>query len=435
MIKILVVGNAPLPAENTKSRPAAGLRTQQFIQGLQNWGKAETLAVKIAMPECYEDGTEYGENVIAKDDGSLLKKIQKIHDEFKPEVIVSVNSFPSYIVAQLKSEAVMWADLNGWVMAEAQAQAHKLDSNDLLSHYREMEEKVLRRADKISTVSVAQKFAVLGELAAIGRINKETFGYQFVTAIANGTEWFPGEKGNERMQGLTEDGFKVLWLGGYNTWVDENTLFKGVEQAMRVNPKIYYVSTGGKIQGLDDSSFGRFMAKVEASRFKDRFIFLGWIETKDIPSLYRSVDAGLNVDLMCIETETGARNRINEMMKFGVPVITTSGSEIAAEVGGAGAGIVLKSGDDAGLCKAILNMAEDQKDYGERGALYIKERCNYRVLSEPLIDWLENFSPSPDRGIKVNFGKRGLVKAARAYLKQNGLKKFLKKLRQKIRLR
>ena len=432
MLKILVVGNAPLPEENTKSRPAAGLRTHQFIKGLENWAKAELLSVKIAMPECYEPGTKYPENVIAKDDPALSAKLQKIHDGFKPNVILSINTFPSYIVAGLKSEALIWADLNGWIMAEAQAQAYKLGNNDMLNHYKDMEEKVLRRADKISTVSEFQKYAVLGELGAIGRLNRETFGYELVTSIANGTEWFEGEKGDSKMPGIPEKGFKLLWMGGYNTWVDEETLFNGVEAAMKKNPDLYYISTGGKIEGLDGSTFGRFKAKVDKSKFKDRFLFLGWIETSDIPSLYRSVDAGLNVDLMCVETKTGARNRINEMMKFGLPIITTLGSEIADEVEGAGAGLVLKSGDSSGLCSVILEMSKDQKDYGKQGAIYIEKNCNYRALIKDLTNWLENPLPAPDRNIRVSFGIKGKLKMARSYLKQNGFRKFFRKFLQKI---
>jgi len=230
-------------------------------------------------------------------------------------------------------------------------------------------------------------------------------------------------------------GFRLLWVGGYNTWVDEETLFAAVEGAMAKNADIYYISTGGEIEGLDDSTYARFRAKVAKSEFKERFIFLGWIETAQIPSLYLSVDAGINVDLLCVETETGARNRINEMMKFGLPVITTLGSEIASEVGRAGAGLTVTSGDISGLTAAILEMAVDQKDYGQKGARYIEEKCNYRVLTQPLVEWLGSAAPAPDRDVKVDFGARGKLKTAKRYLKQSGWKKFLKKLYQKFRLR
>jgi glycosyltransferase involved in cell wall biosynthesis len=379
MKRILLIGNSPLPTENTKSRPAAGLRTYQFLKPLIQEGgividkaehafsskkrqKFKVCLVTIALPECYDEKFEkkdlvyseyYRHFSISKDDPGLHSEIQKIHDEFIPDAIVSVNTFASYVASSLNSVAPLWADLNGWIMAEAQAQAEKMRSNDYLSHYFEMESAVLKRADKISCVSDPQKYAVLGELSMIGRICAETFSYKFTYSIPNGTEFFEGEETangqftavseNERGEGEREqkmerggipgDAFVLLWVGGYNTWVDEFTLFTGVSDAMEKCEKLYFVSTGGQISGLDNGTFSRFKKMIDESKFKNRFIFLGWIETADIPYIYARANAGINVDRKCVETYTGARNRINEMMKFGVPVITTLGSEISREVG------------------------------------------------------------------------------------------------------
>jgi glycosyltransferase involved in cell wall biosynthesis len=464
MKKILVLGSCPLPEDNTKSRPAAGLRTHQFMRALRGSGH-EIKLVAIAMPECYGENEEIksegGRVSISKNDPGLIQKIQKIHDEYEPDIILSVNSYPSYIAASLKSEAVLWADLNGWLMAEAQAQAYKSGTNDYLAHYYHMEDLILRRADKFSTVSRAQGSALLGELARIGRLNCESFGYEFVVPVANGTEWFDGEEGGENSGGavdnyggawdavgdekgridhapealadLPEDAFVLLWMGGYNTWVDEETLFKGVEAAMRKSDDLYFVSTGGGISGLDNSTFSNFIEMVDRSEYKKRFVFLGWVETAQIPSIYKRADAGLNVDRNCVETLTGARNRINEMMKFGLPVITTLGSEISYEVERVGAGVCVVSGDWVALGDAIFSMCEGElRAYGENGARYIKEECNYAVLGRPLIKWLEEgAAAAPDRGVSVNFGGAGKLRAGFRYLKENGLVKFLKKLWQR----
>ncbi|MDZ4210066.1 MAG: glycosyltransferase [Candidatus Curtissbacteria bacterium] len=477
MKRILVIGNAPLPEENTKSRPAAGLRTYQFLKSLS--GKAgvvidgkdnafaarknlplEIKAVCIAMPECYEkdpgeksvthpDG--YQLTVISKNDSSLLKKIQVIHDEFCPDAIVSVNTYPSYVASQLSSRAPLWADLNGWVMAEGQAQAHRIESNDYLPHYFKMERSILLRADKISVVSSGQQFATLGELAALGRLNKESFFHEFVDHIPNGTEVFEDEdlskveelKEPEFLKVIPDEAFVLAWIGGYNTWVDEVTLFKGAEEAMEKCEDLYFVSTGGGIEGLNNSTFAKFKSLVEGSTYKDRFIFLGWVETAEIPYVYRRADCGLNVDLKCVETLTGARNRINEMMKFGVPVITTLGSEISYEVERVGAGRAVKSGKHELLSEAIISMYNEWRggderessgflQYGENGRQYIEKECNYKKIMKPLLGWLENPRPAPDRGIEVNLSG-GNLKAALTYMRKSGAKKFLQKLLQKIK--
>lgn len=467
MKRILIIGNSPLPDENVKCRPAAGLRTYQFLQPLLKRSDDAIAMVNIAMPECYDSAPQqketrhsykYTQLVISKNDPSIIKKIQALHDEFHPDAIIGVNTYPSFIASQIHSPAPFWADLNGWIMAEAQAQAHKMDSNDYIPHYYDMEKNIVKWADKFSTVSQSQEFSLLGELASLGRLNKETFGYQFVHHIPNGTEWFAGEeeifnrgtkKSFPEMEKIPDDAFVLLWMGGYNTWVDENTLFKGVEDAMKQCAKLYFVSTGGEIAGLDNKTFASFKEMIEKSAYKDRFIFLGWVEVEDIPYIYKMAQCGLNVDKKCVETLTGARNRINEMMKFGLPVITTFGSEISYEVARIGAGLGVAESPKGSafryelLAEAIMQMYKEWRGGGDRetaqfekysvnGRKYIEEECNYEKLMKPLMQWLDNPRPSPDRNTHVKLsgitGGIARMKGGVRYLKERGAKKFLKKI-------
>ncbi len=455
MKRVLIIGNAPLPGENTKSRPAAGLRTHQFLQPLLG-KRFHIKLVTIAMPECYdqepaqlttEHSDRFTEYRVSKNDPNLLRFIQGIHDEFHPDAIVSINTHPSYIISQIESRAPLWTDLNGWIIAEAQAQAYKNDSNDYIPHYYGMERSILRRADKVSVVSEAQRFCTYGELGTLGRLNKESFGYEFCHHIANGTEWFEGEDASNEyavFKNVPEDAFVLLWVGGYNTWVDEVNLFKAVEDAMKKCPKLYFVSTGGQIGGLDNRTFEKFKAMISHSELRERFIFLGWVETKTIPYVYSRGDVGINVDRRCTETLTGARNRINEMMKFGLPVITTLGSEISYEVARAEAGIAVKSGKHELLTDAICSMYEEWhggqerqsvrfKRYQKNGRKFIEESCNYAETVKPLLRWLENPRPAPDRNVSLNFRQARSLRTAFRYLRENGVKKSWVKFLQKVK--
>ncbi|MBI4231605.1 glycosyltransferase, partial [Candidatus Peregrinibacteria bacterium] len=448
------VGNSPLPDENTKSRPAAGLRTEQFIKPLI--GHYDLRVVTIAMPECYDEEIKRKEQKhsetyrrlnISKEDSALIGSVQKICDEFHPDAIISVNTFPSYIVNQLDTKAPIWADLNGWIMAEAQAQAYKMESNAYLAHYWNMERSILERADKFSAVSVPQTYAVTGELAALGRLNAESFAYKFVHHIPNASEWFKGEDENAEidvLKAVPKNVFVLLWVGGYNTWIDEVNLFKGLTDAMKKCPNLYFVSTGGSIERLENKTFEKFRKMVDESELKDRFVFLGWVESKSIPYIYKRADAGINVDRKCVETLTGARNRINEMMKFGLPVISTLGSEIAQEVEVAGAGITVASGQHELLTDAICEMYEEwhggdgrqsteMLSWSKSGQEYVKKN-NYKSSLAPLLNWLENPRPAPDRGVRVKFGglSGGILSSAWRFFRKNGLKKFIQKLRQRL---
>ncbi len=453
MKKILLIGNCPLPNEECKCRPAAGLRTYQFLKPVLNAGYTVKL-VCIAMPDCYDDQVSYKEEkisgkfskiTISKNDPKILSRIQLIHDAFSPDVIVGVNTHPSYIASRLNFKAPFWADLNGWIMAEAQAQAYKSESNAYLPHYYEMEESIIKKADHFSAVSDKERCALIGELSCGGRLNKDTFGFNFVSHIPNGIEWFEGEKENmdknsDILKDIPQDAFILLWMGGYNTWVDEETLFKALDLCMENCPNLYFVSTGGEIEGLDNRTFANFKKMISESPHKKRYKFLGWVLSDDIPYLYKRANAGINVDRICCETCTGARNRINEMMKFGLPVISTLGSEISYEMEKSEAGIGVKSGDFMELHQKIqylylecMDETDVCKNYGGNGKKYIREHCNYEVLQENFIKWLENPVKAPDRGTILDLQRKSVMSGGLKYLKDNGIVKFLKKAWQKIR--
>lgn len=433
--KILIIGNSPLPNESSENRPAAGLRTFQFLESIDK-NKFDIRLITIPLSSSCDAVYDF-QTVIKKDDLGIQNKIQKIHDKFKPNVILGVNTYPSYIACKINTNSPIWADLNGWIMSEAQAQAYKMDSNDFLSHYYDIEKTIIKRADKLSAVSKPQMHALLGELAMMGRLNKENFSHDFVSHIPNGTEYF-NEESSINSNKIAGYRFNLLWLGGYNTWVDEETLFKGVETAMQKCPKMRYLSTGGKIKGLDNKTYDRFLELVTTSKYQKRFEFLGWVDTSDIPFILKRADVGLNVDRMCTETITGARNRINEMMKFGLPVVSTLGSEISYEMAECDAGIGVKSGDAEALAEALVQMYKkwkiaDLKFYGNNGKAYIISKCNYEYVCRPFIKWLENPSKAQDHDVNVSL-KKNNIKAGVKYMKQNGFKKFFIKFIQKVRL-
>ena len=56
---------------------------------------------------------------------------------------------------------------------------------------------------------------------------------------------------------------------------------------------------------------------------------LGWIERDDVEALYNICHLGICIDMWNIETATGARNRLTEMMLRRLPVLTTHGTEIS----------------------------------------------------------------------------------------------------------
>ncbi len=519
--RVLIIGSGPLPNDLEGIREAAGLRTEQFVSAVQTAGHEVSLFCIHNNQPYIKEETKNSMPIwrICRTDNTLLRQLRQFMSKVDPEVIIGVNTFPSYVASQVCGEIPFWADLNGWIMAEAQARSWSEKSNVHFANAWRQEKTILERANGISTVSDAQKFCVIGEFASIGQLRQENFLESRVFSIPNSTKWFDIDKTKEETsvevdeekgrgdfdksethveagveatsstqrkenmfinQGETtqrqhvevlsknpankeknrdtdnfdnsekedkvqnmfrgktvpNDAFVVAWIGGYNNWVDEQALFEGIEKAMSTMSNLYFVSTGGAIPKVANDTFGRFRQRIDMSKFKNRFIFLGWIASEDMKKIYAESDVGINIDFKCIETESGARNRINEMMKFGLPVVSTNGSEIGKAVGEYGAGISIgykNTSED--LANAIDTMAkmskEERKKMGKNGQKVIFEIFAEAVVMKPVVKFIENPNISKYPSLAQE-GIRMLAQNAWWYAKKNGWKTLWNKIVQRV---
>jgi glycosyltransferase involved in cell wall biosynthesis len=440
--RILLFGNAPLPDETDGIRDAGGLRTDMFDNILRQSGHSVFLFLIKKNKDLKDNidrtiSTTTTKYICGRDDHNIVNQARKVAKIFDPNIAVGVNLFPSFVASQALSRNIpLWSDLNGWAMAEAQGQANWTMSNSQIPFVWRQERAVIDRCDKFSTVSTAQKYAVYGELAGRGRIRRETWGYSFVHSIPNTTRWFESDSVSSqtplfRGTKVPKDAIVLCNIGGYNAWCDVKTLFNALEDSMNKNPLLHFVSTGGKIAGVADAPFARFLKMVEGSPEKHRFHFLGWIPTEDIPKMYTESDIGLNADIFCLETETGARNRINEMMKFGLPIITTLGSEIAKVVKETRSGEVVESGDWRKFSEAILRLGASKslrQVLSENGKIVHSTTLSPENIFSDFVDWTSSPTMSPDSTVStLSVNSFPFLSAGIRYWKTYGLWRTMRK--------
>src|SRR5207248_2462907 len=121
----------------------------------------------------------------ATDPLMAVRLLQEVHDAGQFDCIVAVNNNAAAIACKLNSRLPLWADLNGYMMGEAQTKCKTYGSDEYLKHFWARERIALRRADRFSTVSYKQMYATLGELGAVGRLNSHTTAHPFATVIPN----------------------------------------------------------------------------------------------------------------------------------------------------------------------------------------------------------------------------------------------------------
>jgi glycosyltransferase involved in cell wall biosynthesis len=267
---------------------------------------------------------------------------------------------------------------------------------------------VLRAGDAFSGCGIPQRDALVGELAMCGRLNRHTFGYELAHAILPAV--IPPPAGRldagarpgalRAAQGIGADDFVVLWCGGYNTWTDVDTLFRGIELAMDGAPRVHYVSLGASTYTAADNTYERLRALIERSPHRDRFHLLGWRPWSEMPGYYAESDVGINIDARHYETTFGTRTRLVEMIAAQLPLLTTEGTELSRLLREHGAALTFPIGDAQALAAHVVGLASDP-ERGRRLAAAARA-CAEQTLScaattGPLRAWVREPTRAPDK--------------------------------------
>ena len=458
--KVMILGMSPMPFENDRKVYGPGIRTWQFVQPLLE--KGHRLCVcNYAIPSAYngnfksvfendfkyestsgafnKSGYTFEYNILEKKDFEDPDILAEIFLRFNPECVAGCSFYPSHAASRMlkavaspggdrnnaesglrqeSHDVPFWADLFGHVMTEAQARAFMDDEDSCLFHYWNSEYGIISAADIFSSVSDRQKYALIGELGAAGRLNKFTSGYQFVYTVPCGMpeEEFVHEKNAIRgKNNIQDDDFIVLWTGGYNTWTDIDTLYEGLTMAMKKNPKIKFVSTGGEIPEQDVKTYPRFLKKIDGSDLKDNFIMNGWIAGRDVPNYYFEADIGINIDKDIYEVSLGSKSRILDWMRAGLAVLSSNVCELTEIIEREKAGYTFKPGSPQDLAQKILYLAENRSELEEtaiRGKKYGRENFNFKKTTERFQEWVQNpaYSPDASRQIRMLLDREEAIK-------------------------
>jgi glycosyltransferase involved in cell wall biosynthesis len=206
-----------------------------------------------------------------------------------------------------------------------------------------------------------------------------------------------------------------LWSGGYNTWTDVDTLFKGLTIAMKKNPKIKFVSTGGEIPEQDIKTYPGFISMIENSDFKNNFVMNGWVPGEDVPNYYFEADLGINIDKNIYEVKLGSKNRILDWMRAGLAVISSDVCELTETIKEEKIGYTFRPGDAEDLASKLLYLSGNRKELNltaKRGKEYGRKYFNFDTTTKRLQEWVDNLSFAPDRSMKkvIFFEKEEAIK-------------------------
>jgi glycosyltransferase involved in cell wall biosynthesis len=410
MAKVLLIGALPPQLMRDRKVDAANYRTWQFLEPLTVAGHAVVLCADCAPGDVECDARSAlpdlaGFHPIVPTERRWAARLQAAHDRFRPDCIVAVNFFPCLYATKLRTDRPLWMDVYGDQITIQQSFCYRAASDRGLPTTIRFMKQVLQSGDVFSVCGEPQKHMLVGELAMSNRLNRATFGFDFLRVILPGASGATAAHAHGRASlrsrlGLSLDDFAVLWCGGYNTWTDVDTLFSGVEDAMSRDARIHYVSLGASTYEAAGNVYDRLRSKIDRSPNAARYHLLGWQPWSEVAQYYGCCDVGLNIDAMHYETLYGTRTRLVEMIAAGLPVITSQGTELSGLLRDLGAGLTFTVGNSNELHDRILRLAADPsllERLSRAAARVAEEELSFQRTTEPLRDWVRAPTLAPDR--------------------------------------
>jgi glycosyltransferase involved in cell wall biosynthesis len=384
--RALLVGVHPLSGdEGAFGQAFPGHRTTQFRDALREAGcTVETVLLdeegKGAGPSAP------GVHVLRPEEFRSGHALQRLHGAWGPDVVVAAGGFhAARVVSGLATPAARWIDLPGDLAAEGQLRAATSGEEGLLADYLAVLDRALAAGDRFSVVGPSQRLALLGQLGARGRLTPETAGTDPVAVVPVASD------GPEAPPALPAGPLRVVSCGGYNTWLDAETMFAGLERAMARCEGIVFVSTGAAVFDGEAKAHGAFWRRVRDSRFAARFEDRGRVTRAEARAVLSSGHVALAIARPSLEAELGSRHRAVEAMAYGRPVVITALGDLARSIGDVGAGVAIPPGDAGALAEALLRLAADRAalaSQGKTARAWWEASGTPRAATAPLREWV-----------------------------------------------
>jgi len=397
MARVLLVGCGPLPFTDPDQLGFSQLRTDHALKALLGAGHEVLIALvqseifpqrRLSIPGYPGPFEQVGFSVSQP---GWIEQLTTLRQRFEPDVVISAGPYESARAAALTvGEEPLWVDVPGDPFGEAQAKAALDRSAD---HGREMRTAyapAYARADAFSAISPSQRAALLGQLGWLGRLDRIPPGREAVHSVPAGFDFGVLPRGEPRCR-EPESPLTVALAGGYNTWLDADTILEGLTLAMKELPELTVVSTGGAIPGHHSATYDAFRAQALTGPFARRFTFHGWVPHSVLPRLLGRAHVGLTLDRPGVEAELGTRTRALFFAHQGLATLATPRSDLTRELAGIRMMTPIRPGDAEHLARTLEQIWRRGQDGSqvERAQAYLESRYSVDGIYAPMLRWVD----------------------------------------------
>lgn len=329
--RVAVVGRIP---DSRRLRTAfPELRTESLVQALRQAGHRVRVVGLVPPDEAEGESSGPWERTcrVGEEAPGWLEQVETRCAD--AEVLVSAGPYNGGRAACLVAgERPVWADLPGDPFAEVQAVslATQRATPDRQAGALAAALPVLCRADGIGVIGSRQRLLLLGQLGLLGRLADPAATPEIgITPVA----WhFDGPPRPPRRREPGQP-LRVALVGGANAWLDVEAMLEGLDRAMAAEPRIDVLVGEGDLPGHHREGWRRLSAWAEARR---GVVGLPRLAAGAFTDALATAHLGLVVDREGLEPETGSRTRVLFLLHQGLEVLSTTRTELCADLAARG---------------------------------------------------------------------------------------------------
>ena len=287
----------------------------------------------------------------------------------------------------------------------------------------------LSRGDLFLCASPKQRDFWLGQLAAVGRVNPQTYDddqslQSLIAVVPFGLPDAPPVHSRPAIRGvvpgISPDDKIVLWGGGVYNWLDPLTLLRAVDRLRHRRPdiRLFFLGLRHPNPAVPEMRMAVAARELAASLgLVGRHVFFneGWVEYEDRQNYLLEADVGVSTHHRHLETAFSFRTRILDYLWASLPVVATEGDSFAELIDAEGFGLTVPAEDPVALEEALFRLLDDETLAGacRSRAAAVASQLTWSSSLAPLLEFCRAPRRAPDlAGAERPPGRRAATAAA-----------------------
>ncbi|WP_210491580.1 glycosyltransferase [Patulibacter sp. SYSU D01012] len=210
--------------------------------------------------------------------------------------------------------------------------------------------------------------------------------------------------------GIGPDDEVVLWNGGVWPWLDPVTAVRAVAELATTRPTVRLVFMGAATQVPAQRTAELARRAAAELEVLDRHVVFhdGWVPYDERADWLLQADAALYAHHDHLETRFAFRTRLLDCFWSRLPVVCTTGDDLATHVEEQGAGAVFAPGDVAGCAAALARVLDAGRDAYAGPLGRLADRYRWDAVAEPLVDYVarDDAPAAPRRTLRPGHAAR-----------------------------